>query len=185
MRIIGAISLLVLVGSPLAAQPDSGAGTASPALLGAREGQRVLLVEGRGRKQVARIGRVVTVDSATVTMIGERGDTARVATSAVRQAFLSEGRRSRGSAAVTGGAIGLVIGGALGYSAGSDCGTDSFVCFDRGSTTPVGAMAGMGLGALLGAAVGGGERWRALTLPSRTALELRPVGAGLVARVTF
>ena len=186
MRVIRAISLIVLVSTPLAAQPGVTADSARPtSLLDVTPGTRVLLIEGRGRKETARAGRIVAMDSATVTLVGARGDTVRVATSAVRKAFRSAGRRPRGQGAAVGMLTGLVLGGALGYSAGSDCGADAFVCFDRSDTLVAGALAGMGVGALIGVAVGGGERWQALGLPSLTSLELRPAGAGFTARVTF
>jgi hypothetical protein len=185
MRIVPAISLMLLCATPLVAQ-DAAAATGDSAqrrsLAGVAQGERVMLIEGRGFRQSALVGRVLAADSASVTLVDGRGDTTRVAAGRVTQAFRSEGSRPRRRSAATGALAGLVIGGMAGYAAGTDCAPNAFLCFDRGETTPMGAMAGMALGALIGLAVGGGERWQPLTVPGGVSLELRPIEGRLALR---
>lgn len=76
----------------------------------------------------------------------------------------------RGASARTGGLIGIVIGGVIGYAAGGDCSAESFVCFDHTDTAMMGASAGAGLGLLLGYLAGGQERWRETTMPFRVSV---------------
>lgn len=75
--------------------------------------------------------------------------------------------RNRGASALTGGLIGLLVGGVLGYAAGDDCSATSFICFDHTDTAMMGASAGAGLGLIVGYLAGGQERWRATTMPLR------------------
>jgi len=83
---------------------------------------------------------------------------------------LEVSHRDRGASARNGGLIGILIGGVLGYAAGSDCKAESFVCFDHTDTAMMGASAGAGLGLLLGYLAGGQERWRETTMPFRVSV---------------
>ena len=78
--------------------------------------------------------------------------------------------RNRGASARNGGLIGLLVGGVLGYAAGSDCTAESFICFDHTDTAMMGASAGAGLGLIVGYLAGGQERWRETTMPFRVSV---------------
>ena len=166
--------VLSLVPGTLAAQGDS-----SRLVPGAR----ALLIVSEGRREERRIGRVLAADSGIVALVGERGDTLAVATSRVRQAWVSAGRTSRARSSGRGALFGALVGGVVGFAAGSDCPNGDFICFDRTVTTPAGLLAGAGLGALIGVAAGGGERWIPASTAARVAVA--PTRGGATAALSL
>ena len=150
VRLVALALALSLATRTLAAQGDT-----TRLVPGARA---LLIVSERGRDQ-RRVGRVLAADSGIVALVGERGDTLAVATSRVRQAWVSAGRTSRARSSGRGALFGALVGGVVGFAAGSDCPNGDFICFDRRATAPAGLLAGAALGALIGVAAGGGERW--------------------------
>lgn len=146
-------------------------------------GARAMLIVSEGRHDARRVGRVLAADSGVVALAGERGDTLVVPTARVRQAWVSAGRNSRGRSSGRGALFGALAGGVVGFAAGDACPNGDFICFDRTVTTPAGFLAGAALGALIGVAVGGGERW----IPASTAprVAVAPTRDGAAAVLSF
>lgn len=122
-------------------------------------GDRVAVDHASGGGRVRRlVGRVVRADSLGLTVRTDR-ETLLVDRAALRDVWVSRGRKPRARGAGFGFLGGLLVGGLVGYGAGEDCGGDDFICFDRSDTTPVFALVGGLLGAGIGALAGGGENW--------------------------
>lgn len=122
-------------------------------------GERVLVDHGPRGSRVRRIaGHVVQADSFGITVRTD-GETRLVERAALRDVWVSRGRKPRAGRAAIGFVGGLLVGGIVGYGAGDDCGGDEFICIDRSETTPVFAFLGGLLGAGIGALAGGGENW--------------------------
>lgn len=122
-------------------------------------GERVLVDHAPRGRRVQRIaGRVVQADSIGITVRTD-GETRLVERAALRDVWVSRGRKPRAGRAAIGFVGGLVVGGIIGYGAGDDCGGDDFICIDRSETTPIFAFLGGLLGAGIGALAGGGENW--------------------------
>lgn len=116
------------------------------------------------------IGQLVAFNDSTMSVRNEAasGDVT-VARSRVQRFEVSKGSNRRASA-VTGGLIGLGLGGIIGYAAGDDCSDREFICFPREETAVGGALLGGALGSLVGLLVGHGERWRDTALPARVSV---------------
>ena len=178
-----ALSLLALAAPVLRAQSPA---TDVPAAVAAGDRVRVTTsprtgLAGAAIDAVPRtiVGRVVAIeDSALVVAeVDRRAEHHRLPLAAVRSIERSAGT-SRASSAAGGIAIGMLIGAALGYVAGDDCSGKGWICFDRGDTAMFGAVTGIGVGALVGLAVGSRERWTSATLPGRISLRPGARGAG-------
>lgn len=116
------------------------------------------------------IGQLVAFNDSTMSVRNEAssGDVT-VARSRVQRLEVSTGSNRRASA-VTGGLIGLGLGGVLGYAAGDDCSDREFICFPQEETAVAGAFFGAALGSLVGLLVGHDERWRDTALPPRVSV---------------
>ena len=88
---------------------------------------------------------------------------------------LRPGRKRRGLA--IGLLAGIAVGAAVGYAGGEDCNPGGLVCFDRGTTSAMGAAAIGLFGMAVGALVAPGEKWEATTA-ERLRLEAGPARAG-------
>lgn len=119
-----------------------------------------------GPSPVIVIGPLVALRDSAISV---RGDSALsdVIVPLAQVERLEVSYRNRGASARNGGLIGLLIGGVVGYAAGSDCSAESFICFDHTDTAMMGASAGAGLGLIVGYLAGGQERWRETTMPLR------------------
>ena len=132
------------------------------------------------------VGQLIAVSDSAL-LIRRQLDSAEVAVprSSVARLEVSQGTR-RGASARTGGLIGLLVGGVLGYASGDDCKDTDWVCFDRSSTMAMGASAGAGLGLIIGFIVGSSERWRESGVPMQ--LSVAPTRAGslsIAGRIAF
>ena len=181
MRALFLLLAATVLSSPVAAQhavrPDTSPAV-SPGLV---VGARAMLLVGKGRHQRQVSGRVLEAN-AEVVVLAHDGDTLRVPRAEVRAAWIGEARGSRSVSAGKGALAGLFAGGLLGYAAGDDCGGEDWICFDRSATTPAGALLGAGVGALVGALVVGGERWRQVPVSASVSIGLpapRPTRAGV------
>jgi hypothetical protein len=112
------------------------------------------------------IGPVVALRDSTIS-IGSDSTSSEVTVPLTQIERLEVSHRDRGESARTGGLIGMIVGGVVGYAAGDDCTEQSFICFDHTDTAMFGASAGAGLGLLVGYLAGGQERWRETTMPLR------------------
>ena len=122
-------------------------------------GERVLVDHATGGRGVRRLaGQVVQADSLGITVRTDR-ETRLVERAALRDVWVSRGRKPRAGRAAVGFVGGLLVGGIIGYGAGDDCGGDDFICIDRSETTPIFAFIGGLVGAGIGALAGGGENW--------------------------
>jgi hypothetical protein len=153
------------------------------------------------------VGQLVASGPDTLTVMAD-GREVVVKRAEVRRVDYSLGRRSRGSNALRGAAIGLVIGAAMGagigamdgddpdpvlrcppnddFGLGSPCGPLlTFSARDKAvmGGTVLGAL-GLALGGLTGAAVAPGERWRRAEEPS-FALQPQRDGLGLQVTIAF
>ena len=176
VRLVVLALALSLATRTLAAQGDT-----TRLVPGARA---LLIVSERGRDQ-RRVGRVLAADSGIVALVGERGDTLAVPTARVRQAWVSAGRTSRGQSSGRGALYGGLVGAVVGFAVGDDCPNGDFICFDRRATAPAGLLAGAALGALVGVAAGGGERWIPASTAPRVAVAPTRDGAAAVLTVRF
>jgi hypothetical protein len=120
------------------------------------------------------IGQLVAFNDSTMSVRNEAssGDVT-VARSRVQRVEVSTGSNRRASA-VTGGLIGLGLGGVLGYAAGDDCSDREFICFPQEETAVAGAFFGAALGSLIGLLVGHSERWKETAVPAR--VSVIPIG---------
>ena len=116
------------------------------------------------------IGQLVAFNDSTMSVRNEAGSgDVTVARSRVQRLEVSTGSNRRASA-VTGGLIGLGVGGILGYASGDDCSDRGFICFPQEETAVAGAFVGAALGSLIGLLVGHEERWRDTALPARVSV---------------
>jgi hypothetical protein len=120
------------------------------------------------------IGQLVAVSDSTMSVRNEASSGyVTVPLSRVQRLEVSTGSR-RGASAVTGGLIGLGVGGILGYAGGEDCDGEGWCFFPREETAVVGALLGAAMGSVVGLIVGRGERWRDTEVPAR--LSVIPTG---------
>ena len=178
-----AAALLGLVSIPLAAQ------THQPPPVGTRV--RITMPDTSPAPNRARdrsrpiVGRITAVTDSVVSV---RPDAARadvpVILSRVQRLEVSKGF-NLGPNVRKGALIGVVAGGVIGFAAGDDCGQEDWICFDRPSTTLFGAVAGLGLGALIGL-VRSTEKWR--DTAESASVSIVPTGGGGVSigsRISF
>jgi hypothetical protein len=130
-------------------------------------------------------GEIVSID-ATTLILRRAGQAApeRIPLGSITsiERRLRPGRKIRGL--VIGLLAGVAAGAAIGYAGGDDCNAGDLVCFDRGTTSAMGAT-GLGLvGLAVGALVAPGEKWEATTT-ERLRVDIGPAPAGGVgARLT-
>lgn len=132
------------------------------------------------------VGQLIAVSDSAL-LIRKQLDSGEVAVprSSVTRLEVSQGTR-RGATARTGGLIGLLIGGVLGYAAGDDCNDTDWVCFDRSSTMAMGASSGAGLGLIIGFIAGSTERWRESGVPMQLSVAPTRVGSlSIIGRIAF
>ena len=142
---------------------------------GLAPGERIQALHGRSSRSMRTVrGRALSADSATLRLFDERGDSVTIPRGELQGLWVSRGTRSRGGTAAIGFVIGAIGGGLLGYSAGSDCSSDSFCIFDKGDSGLLGALGGGMIGGVFGALAGGGENWRQVQLSPRAALRIGP-----------
>jgi hypothetical protein len=113
------------------------------------------------------IGQLVAFNDSTMSVRNEAsaGDVT-VARSRVQRLEVSTGS-NRGVSAMTGGLIGLGVGGLIGYAGGENCSGEGFCFFPRDELAVAGAFLGAALGSAIGLIVSHGERWRDTALPAR------------------
>ena len=132
------------------------------------------------------VGQLIAVSDSTL-LIRRQIDSAEVAVprSSVARLEVSQGT-SRGASARTGGLIGLLVGGVIGYAAGDDCSDTDWICFDRPSTMAMGASAGAGIGLIIGFVAGATERWRESGVPMQLSVAPTRVGSlSIIGRIAF
>ena len=111
------------------------------------------------RREVAYVGTLIDATSRSVVLRPDRSaDTVEIARDSIARTQVSLGR-SRGGRMAKGFLIGGVFGVGFGLAVGEDCSQNDFICFDRGETVPMAAMAFGAVGALVGA-ITWRERWR-------------------------
>jgi hypothetical protein len=116
------------------------------------------------------IGQLVAFNDSTMSVRNDvTSSDITVSLSRVQRLEVSTGSNRRASA-VTGGLIGLGVGGILGYASGDDCSDRQFICFPREETAVAGAFLGAALGSVMGLLVGQGERWRDTAIPARVSV---------------
>lgn len=81
--------------------------------------------------------------------------------------------KSRGTGAKYGGMLGLGAGMLFGFALGDeleDCTSSQLFCLGTSLHVVAGGVLGLGLGAVIGAIVGGGDRWQAQPVPVRVSM---------------
>ena len=122
-----------------------------------------------GARPLVVIGPLIALRDSAISVRND-STSSNVIVPLARVERLEVSHRDRGGSARTGGLIGIVVGGVIGYAAGDDCSAESFICFDHTDTAMMGASAGAGLGLLIGYLAGGQERWRETTMPFRVSV---------------
>jgi hypothetical protein len=121
---------------------------------------RILAPEVSPHKVIGTVQRV-SEDSVTLDVPG-RNEPVSVLREKIARLDVSEGPRSRGVDAAIGGVIGAGIG-AGGCALGNGSGQNDVVRISTGAVAGVCAVFGAGLGALIGAVIPPGERWKEIS----------------------
>lgn len=148
-------------------------------------GARVRLTWSEGERSRRAIGELVAEDDGVLLLRPDRSpDTLRVPRSTLRSVEVSRGTavmRGVGRGVLIGGALGAVVGLAL----GEDCSDNEFLCFDRSDTALLGGLVGAAAGAGVGALIGSHERWQSATLAPRLTVVPARGGVSIRARITI
>ena len=112
---------------------------------------------------------VGTDDSGFRIRTSPHGPVDAIAVTPETRLYLYTGRKNAiGRGALIGGGMGVLLGAAVGFLGAEDCGSQEFLCFDRGSIAVAGAAAvgavGLGVGAIIGALTTR-ELWSQAVLP--------------------
>lgn len=164
LRVVFTVGLAVLAGSGSAVAAD-------PA--NAAPGSRVRVTTASDRL----VGRFVELRGETLVLARDaRGETEtlRVDRREVVTIELSEHRSRKGSWAARGALAGVLAAIVVGVAAGDDCSSGDSLCFDHGTVALGTAILSVPVGALVGAAVAPGEKWRPVPVEG---LSVRPVAA--------
>ena len=152
----GALVLLIAVTPASAAEGDA------PLQQSLTPGMRVRILapEVSPHKVIGTVQRV-SEDSVTLDVPG-RNEPISVLREKIARLDVSEGPRSRGVDSAIGAGIGAAVG-AAGCAAGNGGGQNDVVRISTGAVAAFCALLGGGLGALIGAVVPPGERWKEIT----------------------
>jgi hypothetical protein len=134
------------------------------------------------------VGRLVEVEGATIVLDREKhGGPERlsVARRDVVAFEVSERRSKKGKGAWIGAVAGLGAAVVIGVVEGQDCHAGDIVCFSPGTTALLSGILTVPAGALVGAAVAPGEKWRPAPVSGLSVQPVAARGGGLGVRVAI
>lgn len=114
-------------------------------------------------------GQLIAFDDSTMSVRNEAGPGDLTVPLSRVQRFETRTGSNRGTSAMYGFAIGLGVGGILGYAGGEDCSGEAWewCMFSRNETAVFGAVLGAVAGGIIGLIVGHGDRWQEAAVPAR------------------
>jgi hypothetical protein len=175
LRAVFTVGLVVLAGSGSAVAAD-------PA--NAAPGSRVRVTTASDRL----VGRFVELRGETLVLARDAGgetETLRVDRREVVGIELSERGGRRRSWAARGALAGVLAAIAVGIAAGDDCSSGDTLCFDHATVALGTAIVAVPAGALVGAAVAPGERWRPVPVEGLSVQPVAARGGGVGVRVAI
>jgi hypothetical protein len=151
---------------------------------GVAAGTRVRLSTSKGRL----VGTLVEQDGDTLLLAREKDAGAErlgIPLADVSRVEVSQGRHGRARGAKIGALIGLAAAVVIGVAGGESCSGDEMICFDHATTTAMGGVLTIPIGALVGAMVPPGEKWGPAPGRGLSVQPIVPRGGGVGVRLAL